>query len=408
MQSFLTRFTNSSNQKSLFEESNNTIDKVQVDGRNYSKFVGKFWTSKQRQATSLHEIAYRACFKAQLPNFFITKLTKEGDTVYDPFSGRGTTIVEAALCGRNGIANDINPISRILAEGRLNAPLLHDIKGRLDKIQINGKIESDIDLSMFYHSETLLEILSLKTYFLRRQEENSLDSIDKWIRTVATNRLTGHSAGYFSVYTLPPNQAVSSDRQIKINLKYNQSPTYRDTKEIIYKKSKNLLKDLSPIQKENLQKVQTSFLSTDARYTVDIPDELVNLTVTSPPFLDVVQYAQDNWLRCWFNGIDAKEVQGSITMSKTVNAWSEIMSEVFKELYRITKKQGWIAFEVGEIKAGKVNLEDYVIPLGENNSFTCDSIMINEQTFTKTANIWGVSNNSKGTNTNRIVIFRKK
>ncbi len=95
-------------------------------------------------------------------------------------------------------------------------------------------------------------------------------------------------------------------------------------------------------------------------------------------------------------------------MSKTVNAWSEVMSKVFKELYRITKKQGWIAFEVGEIKAGKVNLEEYVIPLGENNGFTCDSIMINEQTFTKTANIWGVSNNSKGTNTNRIVIFKKK
>jgi hypothetical protein len=408
MHSYLSEFTNSPNQKSLFEESDNTIDKVQVDEKDYSRFVGEFWTSKQRQATSLHEIAYRACFKAQLPNFFITKLTKEGDTVYDPFSGRGTTIVEAALCGRNGIANDINPISRILTEGRLNVPLLHDIKDRLNEIQTNENIESDIDLSMFYHSETLLEILSLKTYFLRGQEENSLDSIDKWIRMVATNRLTGHSAGYFSVYTLPPNQAVSPDRQIKINLKYNQSPTYRDTREIIYKKSKNLLKDLSPIQKKNLQKVQTSFLSTDARYTVDIPSESVNLTVTSPPFLDVVQYAQDNWLRCWFNGIDAKEVQSSITMSKTVNAWSEVMSKVFKELYRITKKQGWIAFEVGEIKAGKVNLEEYVIPLGENNGFTCDSIMINEQTFTKTANIWGVSNNSKGTNTNRIVIFKKK
>jgi hypothetical protein len=95
-------------------------------------------------------------------------------------------------------------------------------------------------------------------------------------------------------------------------------------------------------------------------------------------------------------------------MSKTVSAWSEVMSEVFKELYRITKKYGWVVFEVGEVRAGKVNLEDYVIPLGEANGFTCDSIMINEQDFTKTANIWGVSNNSKGTNTNRIVIFNKK
>jgi hypothetical protein len=408
MQSYLSSLAEFPNQGSLFGETDSLVGKTQVDEKEYSRFVGEFWTSKQRQATSLHEIAYRACFKAQLPNFFITKLTKEGDTVYDPFSGRGTTIVEAALCGRNGIANDINPISRILTEGRLKIPSLQDIKTRLCEIQTDESSKSDLDLSMFYHPKTLLEILSLKTYFLRWQQENSLDPVDKWIRMVATNRLTGHSAGYFSVYTLPPNQAVSPDRQVKINLKYNQSPTYRDTREIIYKKSKNLLKDLSPTQIKNLRTAQTKFLSEDARFTVDIPSEIVSLTVTSPPFLDVVQYAQDNWLRCWFNGIDAKEVQSNITMSKTVTAWSEVMSEVFKELYRITKKEGWVVFEVGEVRAGKVNLEDYVIPLGEANGFTCDSIMINEQDFTKTANIWGVSNNAKGTNTNRIVIFNKK
>ena len=33
--------------------------------------------------------------------------------------------------------------------------------------------------------------------------------------------------------------------------------------------------------------------------------------------------------------------------------------------------------------------------------------MVNEQNFTKTANCWGVANNRKGTNTNRIVLMRK-
>ena len=35
-------------------------------------------------------------------------------------------------------------------------------------------------------------------------------------------------------------------------------------------------------------------------------------------------------------------------------------------------------------------------------------VMINDQKFTKTANCWGVDNNTKGTNTNRIVVFRKR
>ncbi len=34
---------------------------------------------------------------------------------------------------------------------------------------------------------------------------------------VAINRLTGHSPGFFSVYTLPPNQATSVQAQRKIN-----------------------------------------------------------------------------------------------------------------------------------------------------------------------------------------------
>ncbi|MGH9370212.1 MAG: hypothetical protein ACRD15_01630 [Vicinamibacterales bacterium] len=35
-------------------------------------------------------------------------------------------------------------------------------------------------------------------------------------------------------------------------------------------------------------------------------------------------------------------------------------------------------------------------------------VLVNAQEFTKTANCWGVTNNSKGTNTNRVVVFRKR
>ena len=61
------------------------------------KAINEYWTSRQRQANSLHEISYRACFKPQLPEFFIQRLTTGGDAVYDPFMGRGTTPLEALL-----------------------------------------------------------------------------------------------------------------------------------------------------------------------------------------------------------------------------------------------------------------------------------------------------------------------
>jgi hypothetical protein len=313
------------------------------------------------------------------------------------------------LLGRNVISNDINPLSTILSAPRFFIPTMDDLAERLDSIPLLRKTKADIDLSMFYHPDTLREIISLREYLLERDACGCADHLDAWIRMVATNRLTGHSTGFFSVYTLPPNQAVSAESQRKINTKRNQTPPYRDTRSIILKKSRQLIRDLTLMDISNLEYAGRNalFLSCDARYTSTIKSNSIQLTVTSPPFLDVVQYAQDNWLRCWFNGIDEKEIAKKITTARTVEEWSEVMQDVFRELYRITRKGGWVAFEVGEVRKGNIKLDEYVVPLGIRAGFECQGILVNQQDFTKTANIWGIRNNVRGTNTNRIVIFSK-
>ena len=101
---------------------------LQTGNHRVSVFTNEFWTSQQRQANAIHEVSYRACFKPQLPRFFIELFTQKGETVYDPFNGRGTTVIEAALLGRNIIANDVNPLSLILTRPRIGIPLLKDIE----------------------------------------------------------------------------------------------------------------------------------------------------------------------------------------------------------------------------------------------------------------------------------------
>ncbi|MBL7959361.1 site-specific DNA-methyltransferase [bacterium] len=384
-------------------------DFIVVGNIKIPRFTNSFWSSKQRQATSIHEVSYRACFKAELPRFFIELLTKEKDVVYDPFCGRGTTIVEAGLLGRKVVANDLNPLSQILCIPRFFVPSTDEIKDRLGKITIDYKAKAKINLSMFYHRKTEAEIVSLKNYLDKKQKNGNEDHIDNWIRMVATNRLTGHSKGFFSVYTLPPNQAVTPESQIKINKKLKQVPEYRDIRKIIIKKSKSLVRDLSMDQIQKLKTIGDSlkFFTCDAQLTAKIKPESVNLTVTSPHFLDVVNYSGDNWLRCWFNGIDSQNVDKSIKKSKAVDEWETMMFGVFEQLYRITKASGWVVFEVGEVRNGSINLEELLVPLGIKAGFECKAIIINSQSFTKTSNIWGVKNNSKGTNSNRIVMFHK-
>jgi DNA methylase len=369
--------------------------------------VNEFWTSKQRAASSLHEVSYRACFKPQLPRFFIERFTKPGDVVYDPFMGRGTSVVEAALLGRTPVGCDVNPLSAILAAPRLSPPTLEEVVARLEQLDLSTAASIPEDLSVFYHPITLRSICALREYLLKREANGSLDNLDRWIRMVAVNRLTGHSPGFFSVYSMPPNQAVSIAAQAKINATLGQVPPHRDVRALITSKTKSLLSDCDSAARAVLLRSsqRATLITGPSRATPQLANRSVSLIVTSPPFLDVVNYAGDNWLRCWFCGIDVAKVQ--ISMHKKVADWQVAMTAVFQELARVLKTGGHVAFEVGEVRGGRVKLEEAVLPCGVAAGLHPEMIVINSQEFTKTANCWGVKNNSKGTNTNRIVVFRK-
>ena len=66
-----------------------------------------------------------------------------------------------------------------------------------------------------------------------------------------------------------------------------------------------------------------------------------------------------------------------------------------------------MAFEVGEVRKGRINLDEYILKKAIIAGFEVLCVFINDQNFTKTSNIWGVKNGKLGTNSNRIVLMRK-
>jgi hypothetical protein len=206
---------------------------------------------------------------------------------------------------------------------------------------------------------------------------------------------------------MPPNQAVSARSQRKINERRQQTPPLRDISRIILKKTRSLLGDCDPGSRRALAGAAAGaqLVTGDAASTPAIASGSIDLVVTSPPFLDVVDYAGDNWLRCWFCGIDPASVR--MTIVKKIDGWRDAMARVFGELHRVLRPGGHVAFEVGEVRSGTVKLEQIVIPAALSAGLDPVHVVINAQRFTKTANCWGVDNNAKGTNSNRIVLLRK-
>ena len=91
------------------------------------------WKSLPKNMNNkLHTIcSYMAMFPPSLPYYFINKYSKVGDIVLDPFSGRGTTILEACLLNRLGIGNDLNPLAFTLTKAKSNVPLKSSVFRRI-------------------------------------------------------------------------------------------------------------------------------------------------------------------------------------------------------------------------------------------------------------------------------------
>ena len=228
-----------------------TVETVTVaerpDGRavRVPTFVNEFWTSRQRAAHSLHEISYRACFKPQLPRFFIDRLTEPGAVVYDPVRRPRHDAARSGAGGPGAGGLRHQPAQRHPARAAAE-PAGHRRRARSawsPSISTARFERRTISRCSFIRRRSN-QIAALRAYLLGRGQSAALDGVDRWIRMVAVNRLTGHSPGFLSVYTLPPNQATSVASQRKINEARGQVPPRRDLRAIVLKKSRALLKGI--------------------------------------------------------------------------------------------------------------------------------------------------------------------
>jgi DNA methylase len=236
----------------------------------------------------------------------IEAFTKKDDYVFDPFCGRGTTILQSLLMHRNGAGIDTNPVAYCVSSAKARVPPLDVVLDRIDALEQAYAAADEPSLEKerrglpeffryAYRPTTLACLLFLRASLQWRKRD-----VDRFVAALVLGSLHGE--------TDKSNSYLSNQMPRTISTKPRYSIQYWKTHR------------LRPPRRDvfGLLRARTHFrLSTgvperdgavslgDARDSGDVFGWLhgrVKAVVTSPPYLNVTRYEEDQWLRLWFLG----------------------------------------------------------------------------------------------------------
>jgi hypothetical protein len=315
---------------------------------------------------SLHPMcSYLASFPASLAHAFIARYSRPGDVVLDPFSGRGTTPLQAVAEGRIGVGNDLNPFAHLLtaakveassaAESRTRATALRlawaaDARAwteRAEAIQADpsgGPEPVPDEVALAFHPRTFAQLLFLRsTLDLARP-------VDRFLAGAIAGILHGKSPTYLS--TLMPNTFSMAPRYVR---DYAERTGFRSPERDVFD---CLEAKLGRLYRNPLPRATGLALLGDAR-TVGtrtasallargLP-ERVRLVLTSPPYLRVVKYGYYNWLRTWFLGFDSQAIDRLLDDAHHRESYLGFLREVLRDLRPIMADDGIAVLVIGDV-----------------------------------------------------------
>lgn len=292
--------------------------------------------------------SYMAMFPPALPHYFIRRFTEQGDIVLDPFSGRGTTAVEAMAQGRIGIGNDLNDLAYVLTKGKLANPNLDDVLSRLDELE-KGYFRKDwLNFSgmphkvrMIFHPETQKNLM-----YLKRELDWKNDSIDAFLSMVLMGAMHGQSSGFLSL-SMPNTFSMSWNYVKKYIAKHNLKRPNRDAFEVIRHRCKRFLKK-GPLPGEGFA------IHGDVRNISEskqIVNNSVKMIFSSPPYLKVIKYGLYNWIRLWWLIGEHKSIDDKLDDDHSIKPYINFMKDVLETtLPLLNKKSGLACWVIGDVK----------------------------------------------------------
>jgi hypothetical protein len=287
--------------------------------------------------------------------------SKRHDIILDPFSGRGTTVLESLLNGRKGLGCDTNPVAVCLSKAKADPPQLDEIYDRLALFE--EKCEgftskqpevSDEFFTLCFHEATLQQLL-----FLKQKLDWRNNRADRFIAAIALGCLHGESHRTELCFSNRMPRTISTKPAYSVRWwrRHGCRPPERDVFSILKKCAEYRYQ--SPVPP-----LRGRVVEGDARRASTLLKsyrEKVRLVVTSPPYLDITDYHEDQWLRLWFLGGARKPIagQGRDDRHRRIEAYWRFLCEAWRGVAPLLQESAQIVVRIGgtrlsgeELRAG--------------------------------------------------------
>ncbi len=309
------------------KERNDTLD--ELIGQDFD-FRG------QTSTTVTHGIhAFAAKFPPQLPAVFIERLTDPGDVVLDPMMGSGTTLIESAIRGRRAIGLDLDPLAVKQCRAKTTPIRDLDLINRLaagivaNAYDTLAMPELEHSLSERFDEDTRDFVVYWFTERTQRELEALLISINLVTDTIEDSAQRQNIREFFEValsaIIVTKSGGVTKARDLAHG-RAHISPG-KSAKDAINQFRLRARKNIASLAA--LPRIRTDDLSIkvgDARNMREtVPDESVELVVTSPPYANAIDYMRAHkFSLVWFGWSinDLSKLRSRYVGSERTSGWN--------------------------------------------------------------------------------------
>ena len=265
------------------------------------KHLGKYSTVESRWAGVG---PYYAMFPTSFADKVIQNYTDPGDTVLDPFAGRGTAVFSAAVQGRPAVGIEINPLGFVYANAKLKPGGHKAVVRRLEELAevVGHHREEASALPKFFHhcfSEKIREFLIAARTNLNWRRTKA----DRTLMAIILISLHGKIRQSLS-NQMRQSTAMAPDYSVRWWHEKRLTPPDIDPIAFITKRIKWRYTHGVPQTGKS-----SVFLGDSVQKLPKLTREVqegsrakANLLITSPPYHNVTNYYYDQWLRLWMLG----------------------------------------------------------------------------------------------------------